>query len=443
MQFNSIPFIFCFLPVFLLVYFCIRPELRSACLVLFSLFFYGLSAGDQLWWVPMLVAVAMFTYGLGRRLTKRPGPLALGLGLTVLAGILIFFKIFEGGRYLPAGMSFYLFQSAAYLIDVYRGRIRMDGPVLRFLEELLLFPKLLSGPIVAPDRLRQQSVACPRSFDNIREGLLTLIVGLGLKVLLANRLGGLFGQLSVVGYRDISTPFAWMALISWAMQLYFDFYGYSLMAIGLGKMIGYDLPENFRDPYASRSVSEFYRRWHITLGAWFREYLYIPLGGNRTGTFRTILNLAVVWLFTGLWHGLGGNYLLWAGMIFFFVVNERLWLGGLLKKTRVLCHLYTVFAILLTWVPFAVGDWNDMLSFAGRLFGINPGAFNPTDYLIWGREYWPVLLAGVIFATPWPGKLWNRLKAGPIADVFCFVLFWVVVFFIATSAQDPFLYFAY
>lgn len=443
MQFNSIPFIFGFLPVFLLVYFCIRQELRGACLVLFSLVFYGLSSGGKFWWLGVLIFATVFTYLIGRGLSKKASPVFLAFGLSVLAGILIFFKVFRGGSLLPAGMSFYLFQSAAYMIDIFRGKLEFHSTFMEFSEQLLLFPKLLSGPIGNPTQLQRQSREAQRTFDNVRDGLLIFILGLSLKVLLANRLGGLFGQLYVVGHANVSTPYAWMALIGWTMQLYFDFYGYSLMAMGLGKMIGYDLPDNFLDPYSAASVSEFYRRWHVTLGAWFREYLYIPLGGNRKGAFRTILNLAVVWLFTGLWHGLGGNYLLWAGMIFFFIVNERLWLGKLLKKTRVICHVYTVFAILLTWVPFAVGDWNDMLVFIGRLFGCCAGQFNTSDFLIWGRDYWPVLLAGLVFATPWPKMLWGKIKDRPLADVICFVLFWVVAFFIATSAQDPFLYFAY
>lgn len=443
MQFNSIPFIFEFLPAFLLVYFCIRPELRRFTLVLFSLIFYGLSAGGRLWWLALLAGVTLYTYFVCRELARGRSGAVLSVGLLSLGAILTFFKLWQGGARLPAGMSFYMFQSAAYMIDVYRGRLKFSSSLLGFSEQLLLFPKLLSGPLMDPVQLQAGSENPPRRFAIVRSGLLTLILGLSLKVLLANRLGGLFGQLYVTGFQNVSTAYAWMALISWAMQLYFDFYGYSLMAIGLGRIIGYELPDNFREPYASRSVSEFYRRWHITLGAWFREYLYIPLGGNRKGTLRTIVNLAVVWLFTGLWHGVGGNYLLWAGMLFFLVVNERLWLGRLLKKTRVLCHVYTVFAILLTWVPFAVGDWNSMLLFAGRLFGRCAGQYNPADYLIWGRDFLPLLLAGVVLATPQPRKLWQRLKDRPVADVICFCLFWVVVFYIATSAQDPFLYFSF
>lgn len=443
MQFNSIPFIFYFLPVFLLAYFSLRRELCAGCLILFSLVFYGLSSGGNLWWVAVLLLATVFSYGVNLLLDKHPRPVVLILGLGGLSALLVFFKLYQGGKYLPAGMSFYLFQAAAYMIDIFRGRLVFGRSYIGFCEQLLMFPKLLSGPLMNPQELQRQSGAAERRFDHVIQGLKTLILGLSLKVLLANRLGGAFGQATLVGYENISTPFAWMALISWTMQLYFDFYGYSLMAKGLGKMIGYDLPDNFLDPYASHSVSEFYRRWHASLGAWFREYLYFPLGGSRKGTLRTILNLGIVWLATGLWHGLGGNHLLWAGMIFFFIVNERLWLGKLLKRTRVLCHVYTVLAILLTWVPFAVGQWDAMVLFFGRLIGLFPGQFNPGDFGTWMVDYWYLLLAGCVLATPWPGKLWQRIRQSPLSDVICFVLFWVVVLYIATSAQDPFLYFAY
>ena len=442
MQFNSTEFIFVFLPIFLLVYFSVREELRRICIVLGSLLFYLLCGGSW-WWTPVLVAVVFFSWAISRALGRPGRGWLLGVALTVLAELLIFFKLYQGGRFLPAGMSFYLFQIAACLIDVYRGKVRTGTTLLAFAEQILLFPKLLSGPLMDPVELQQQNRNPQRRFDNVIEGLRLLILGLALKVIIASRLGGLFGQVGIIGYSNISTGFAWMALVGWAMQLYFDFYGYSIMAIGLGRMLGYSLPANFLDPYCARSVSEFYRRWHVTLGAWFREYLYIPLGGNRKGNVSTIVNLAVVWLFTGLWHGVGGNYLLWAGILFFFIVNERLWLGRLLKKSPFISHVYTVFAILLSWVPFAVGDWVDMTSFACRLFGVGGSMSQAAEVLIWGREYGPILLTGAFLATPLPGRICRKLRGTLLGDVLLVALFWVVVYFISTSAQDPFMYFQY
>ena len=226
-------------------------------------------------------------------------------------------------------------------------------------------------------------------------------------------------------------------------MLYLDFYGYSLMAIGIGKMLGFDLPANFLEPYAARSVSDFYRRWHATLGAWFKQYVYIPLGGNRKGLLRTLLNIAVVWLFTGLWHGVGGNYLLWAGFLCLLIINERLWLGKLLEKSKVFSHFYVVAVILLSWIPFAIGDWNSMVLFIGRLFGQMGTPLDPADYLQWLDMYRWLLLGSLFAMTPLPGMLWKKIKHTLWADLIVFVPFWVVVYFLATTAQNPFLYFRY
>lgn len=443
MQFNSLEFIFVFFPLFLVAYYIFQNRFRSTVLLLGSLTFYALASGGNYWWVALLVGITLLGYLAGLTLTKPGRGWLLGLYLAALTGILVFFKLYDSGRHLPAGMSFYLFQIAAYLIDVYRLKFLPEKRPMDFMNQIVMFPKLLSGPLMEPRLLKLQEKFCRPAKADFHEGLQKLILGLGLKVLLANRLGGLWGQAGSIGYGNISTPFAWMALLAYAMQLYFDFYGYSLMAQGIGKMLGYDLPDNFLHPYASKTVSEFYRRWHATLGAWFREYLYIPLGGNRKGTVRTILNLAVVWLFTGLWHGVGGNYLLWAGFLFLLVVLERLGIGKMLKKSHVLGHMYTVFVILLSWVPFAVGDWNQMVIFFGRLFGQLGTAINSRDYIIWGGSYGTLLAAGALLATPLPEKLWNKIRNSTLADILLFALFWVVIYYICTAAQDPFLYFQY
>jgi alginate O-acetyltransferase complex protein AlgI len=412
-------------------------------MVMGSLLFYWFSSGGNLWWIGLLLGITLAAYIIGRWLGKSKNPGLLAFSLGALLGILTFFKLYNGGRHLPAGMSFFLFQIAAYLIDVYRRRILPEGNPISFTEQITFFPKLLSGPLMDPQTLKLQQKYSQTNRENLHRGLQLLICGLGLKVCIANRLGSLWNQGAVIGYESISPAFAWLCLIGYAMQLYFDFYGYSLMAMGIGKMFGYDLPENFLDPYASRSVSEFYRRWHASLGAWFRNYLYFPLGGSRKGSGRTIFNLAVVWLFTGLWHGVGGNYLLWAGMLFALIVLEKLWLGKVMKKAKVLSHAYVVVAILLTWVPFAVGDPQKMVVFFGRLFGQLGMTLNPEDYIAFGADYFPILAAGTVLATPIPRKLAQRWKDTTLGDLILFALFWVVVYFISTAAQDPFLYFAY
>ena len=443
MQFNSIQFIFGFLPLFLAVYYIFPPKARNVVLILGSLAFYTFSSSGNYRPAVLLVLCTVLTFLAGLTLSRPSRGWLLAVYLLLMAALLTFFKVYDGGKHLPAGMSFYLFQMAAYLIDVYRLKFLPERNLLAFAGQMTMFPKLLSGPLMNPRQLQLQCKYITPSYDEFHEGLQELIVGLGLKVLLGNRLGGLWAQPAIIGYKSISTPAAWLALIGYAMQLYFDFYGYSMMAIGLGRMLGYSLPRNFNDPYAAKSVSEFYRRWHVTLGSWFREYVYFPLGGSRKGKLRTVLNLAVVWLLTGLWHGVGGNYLLWAGFLCLLIINEHLWMGKLLKKTHVIGRLYTAFVILLSWIPFAVGDWNQMLVFCGRLFGFCGEALNPRDFILWGRDYVGILAAGVVFATPLPRKIWEKVRYSTAADIVLFVLFWVVVYYIATAAQDPFLYFQF
>lgn len=442
MQFNSIPFLFAFLPAVLILFRLIPGKLTSGFLVLSGLVFYGLSTGS--WYWAGFLLILTFLGWLGQlALGAARHKLLLPVFLTLLVGILAFFKLYLRGTLLPAGMSFYLFQLSAWFIDVSRQRIPAEKNFLSFAQGIVLFPKLLSGPLVSPAELAAQNRQRRFSWDDVYEGLRLLILGLSMKVLLANRLGGLWSEPSVIGYAHISTPAAWMALTAYTMQLYLDFWGYSLMAIGLGRTLGYRLPENFLDPYCSRSVSEFYRRWHATLGAWFREYVYFPLGGSRVGSVRTVLNLAVVWLFTGLWHGIGGNYLLWAGFLLLLILAERFFLKKLLDRCRILSHVYVVLAIFLSWIPFAIDDWSQMLIFLGRLFGFGGPAANPRDFLPWIRMYAGLLGAGGFLMTVLPRKLWNRIKGHAITDLFLFLLFWFSVYYIATAAQDPFLYFQY
>lgn len=443
MQFNSITFLFMFLPVFLAVYYIAPAKIKNSVLLLSSILFYGIGIGWKLLPMVLLLGITLATYFAGRALERPNLRIVFWIAIVAMLMVLVFFKCYDGGKYLPAGMSFYLFQIAAYLICVYRGSMKAETNLLCYSTEILMFPKVLSGPLVEPGTLTEQTHVRKLDLMNFHKGLQQLILGLGLKVIIANRIGGLWNQAAVVGYESISPVFAWICLIAYAMKLYFDFFGYSVMAVGLGRMMGFTLPQNFNDPYASRSVSEFYRRWHITLGAWFREYIYIPLGGNRKGIARTIVNLLIVWALTGLWHGIGGNYLLWAAIIATFVVLERVLIGKWLKNSYVLCHIYTILIILLSWVPFAIGDWGQMCIYFGRLFGTLGQTINPTDYAYWFKEYAAMLISGAVLMTPAPRLVWKKIEDSWFADVICFVLFWVSVYYISTAAQDPFMYFQY
>lgn len=439
MQFYSFSFLFYFLPLMLAIYYIVPRRFRPLPLALGSLLFYWSASGYRLWSLLLLLALTTQSYLNGLLLERFRRRWFLLVAMSLPVATLIFLKYYAGGSALPAGLSFYVFQILAYLIDVYRENLPAERKWFSYSAQTAMFPKLLSGPLTEPAALQKQMQSPAGSAEAFHTGLRELILGLGLKVLLADRLGGLWNRAGVVGYESISTPFAWLALIAFALRLYLDFWGYSCMAVGLGRMLGFQLPENFHEPYSAWSVSEFYRRWHITLGAWFREYIYIPLGGNRKGVIRTVCNLAIVWLLTGLWHGTGMGYLIWAGFLFLLIANERLWLRKLLERVKILGHIYTVFAILLSWVPFAIGDLTQMQVFLGKLFGVDAN-LGVRDYLSWGRQYAGLLLVGILFATPLPRYLWEKLRKSFWADIALFLLFWAAVYYIATAAQDPFMY---
>lgn len=443
MQLCSIEFLLLFLPLFLVAYYSVPRRLQGSVLLFGSILFYILSCADKYWQPILAVELTIVTFCAGLVISGRRRGWLLAVCLVCMAGLLAFFKLYQGGKHLPSGLSFYLFQMAAYLIASFRADIQPEGNLIDYSAKTLMFPKLLSGPLVQPKLIHNGPIRKEYAKSNIHHGLQILILGLAFKILLADRLSGVWSQAKLIGYESISTPYAWLALLAYSMRLYFDFFGYSLMAVGVGHMLGFRLPRNFDNPYAAKSVSEFYRRWHITLGAWFRDNIYIPLGGNRKGFFRTLLNLAVVWLFTGLWHGIGGNYLAWAGLLLFFIINERLWLGRILNRSRVLSHLYTVFVILLSWVPFAIGGFDQMVLFFGRLFGAMGQVLNSRDYLLLLDKYWPALLAGVILATPGPERIWQKIRNSRLADVLLFVLFWIVLYCIGTAEQSTFMYFSY
>lgn len=443
LQFNSIPFLFGFLPVFLAVYYFVPDKLRNLVLAVGSAVFYGFSVRSMPWMLAVVTILILGTYFAGIFLYQRRSSRVLGLVLGSMGAGLVFFKCYSGGMYMTAGLSFYLFQMAAYLIRIFQGKLRPERDLLSYSAQILMFPKLLSGPLMDPEDLMRQMHRRRYTLRSLHRGLQDLIVGLAMKVLLADRLGGLWAQAAVVGYEYISPIFAWLALAAFAMRLYFDFHGYSLMAVGIGRMLGFSLPRNFNDPYVSKSVSEFYRRWHRTLGAWFRECVYIPLGGSREGRGRTVYNLIIVWAFTGFWHGTGGNYVLWAMILVSFIIAERFWLGEFLRRHPVFAHFYTIFVILISWVPFAIGDISEMIVFLGRLFAMSGTTINSMDFIIQCRGYvWPLLM-GVLLCTPIPRRLWQYARGSPLSDILLFALFWVSVYYVATAAQDPFLYFQF
>ena len=264
-------------------------------------------------------------------------------------------------------------------------------------------------------------------------------------MLLANQIGSLWRQVGNIGYESVSTPLAWMGIAAYSLQLYLDFCGYSWMALGLGRMLGFRLPRNFEHPYAARSMQDFWRRWHISLSSWFRDYVYIPLGGSREGTARTYLNLLAVWVLTGLWHGSTLNFLLWGLLLFALIALERAGWGRVLARSRVISRVYMVLMIPLSWLLFAIPSVSRIGVYLGRLFPlVSQGiAVNAGDWLQYGKQYWWLLVLGIVFSTPGPEKLWNRIRGTWLGTVTLAVLFWACVYCMSVATNDPFMYFSF
>ena len=458
MSFSDLTFLFYFLPLFFAVYYLVPFRCKNAVLVLGSAAFYFLGAGarDAL----LLGASVLFHFCLaramdGKAVRARKALLLFGLCADLFG--LVYFKYaafllenlgkLTGQTFslvhlaLPLGVSFYLFQSAGYLIDVYRGARAERNPV-DFSAFVLAFPQLTMGPILRYDEWRGALKERTVARGDVLLGFECFAVGLCFKVLLADQLAPLWASLERIGYGYLSTPLAWLGAASYSLQLYFDFSGYSLMAMGLGQMLGLRVPRNFDLPYTARSVSEFYRRWHITLGTWFRDYLYIPLGGSRRGKARTALALAVVWVFTGLWHGASWNFVLWGVMLLAFILLEKFCIGSFLREHRLLSHLYLLFVIPQTWVVFRITKLSDIGAYFSRLFPFfgTHSAVSAQDALKLLSSCWWLLLLSVLFCMPQPRRFYEKHRGTLLIDLPLFVLFWVCVYFIATSSGNAFLY---
>ena len=458
MSFSDLTFLFYFLPLFFAVYYIVPFRFKNTVLVLGSAAFYFLGAGVRD--CVLLGASVVLHYALargmeGRTLRARRALLVFGLCVDLFG--LVYFKYaafllenlgkLTGTAFslvelaLPLGISFYLFQSVGYLIDVSRGR-PAEKSFVDFSAFVLAFPQLTMGPILRYDEWRGALKSRTIAREDVFLGFECFAVGLCFKVLLADQLAPLWASLERIGYGYLSTPLAWLGAVSYSLQLYFDFSGYSLMAMGLGQMLGLPVPRNFDLPYLSRSVSEFYRRWHITLGTWFRDYVYIPLGGSRNGKARTVLALTVVWVFTGLWHGASWNFVLWGVVLLCCILLEKFCIGGFLKKHALLSHLYLLFVIPQTWVIFRITRLSDVGAYFSRLFPFfgTHSAVSAQDALKLLSSYWWLLLLAVLFCLPQPRRFYEKHRGSLALDLPLFLLFWVCVYFIATSSGNAFLY---
>lgn len=500
--FSSLEFIFRFLPFFLTAFYLAPSRYKKAVLLVAGLLFYAMGAPVFL---PLLLVLTVLNYAMGKWITwlghawlgvvaataekkkteetekkiknvfEKRAKRWLFYAVCMDVGVLVLFKVLSqaqpflqadsfwgkaAGLGFPLGLSFYIFKMISYQADCYCGRIHTTN----FIDTAVyfcFFPQLVSGPIMCYREMEKLSAfwnmdkkgrgyAGRHLLRRLENGLYYFTAGLGAKVLLADRLGILWHELSSIGYESISTPLAWLGAFAYSLQLYFDFAGYSLMAAGIGVMIGLPFVENFAHPYASGSVREFFRRWHMTLGSWFRDYVYIPIGGNRKGMKRCILNLAVVWLLTGLWHGGTVNFLLWGMILFALIVAEKLFWGRVLEKHKILGTLYIIGVMPVTWMVFAITNLEQLGIYLTKLFpfvtvlGVPvKGTVNPADFLKYGRMYAPVLAAAAFFCIPQVGAWFERRKRKPLVTAAYVLVFWASIYMVTNAALNPFLYFSF
>ena len=465
MSFTTIEFMFRFLPIFLIVYYVVPTRYKNMILLIGSFVFY---AWGQHFYLLLLMLSIVVNYTFGRLIGERRAQkkLLLVLGLIYNFGLLVFFKytnffieninalltathvqIPTISVVMPLGISFYTFQVVSYLVDVYRGEQRPVKNIINLGVYIAMFPQVTSGPIGLYSELEPTLLRRHCSVLNLESGLKTFIIGMGAKMLLANPMGTLWAGMSRYGYETLSCPYAWLGAFGYSFQLYFDFAGYSLMAMGLGQMLGLYVPRNFDHPYISGSMAEFWRRWHMTLGRWFKKYLYFPLGGSRCSFAKTIRNTFVVWAFTGLWHGASWNFVLW-GLIFFVLLTiERLGLGKLLAKTKVLKHIYVIFLIPLTWVVFALPNMQDIATYFSRLFPFfadNTASFvNTKDVIRALHDYWYLLIACVVFCLPFPSRWYEKHKNSKLVILGLVLIYLMSVYKMQTQTSNPFLYYQF
>ena len=465
MVFSSLHFLLWFLPFCVFVYMLARNRSKNLVLLFFSIVFYAYGATENPAYLYLILCSVVINWIIGILMDGRsPGrKYWLVLGLVWDFGCLFIFKYLDffirifnyippvhlplTNLVLPLGISFFTFQIASYLIDVYRREVKVEYSLVDLGTYILMFPQLIAGPIVRFSDVQKELHERETAWEDFIEGLQLFIIGLGRKVLLANQLSNLWKDLADVGYESVSTPAAWMGIAAYSMQLYFDFSGYSQMAIGMGRMFGFHFPQNFNHPYLSTTMTEFWRRWHMTLGTWFREYVYIPLGGNRRGKGRMYFNMLVVWTLTGFWHGADWNFILWGMLLFLLLSVEKSGLGKLLTEKRWLGHLYMLFWIPMSWLLFAISDMSQLSVYFRKLFGGGGETLMANDWVKYAGLYGKFLVIGLLFCIDIPEKLYRKAQKSRYAVYICTPLMLAVLagafYCIWMGMNDPFMYFRF
>lgn len=466
MLFSSITFLFYFLPCVIGLYFIAPKRLKNSVLLASSLFFYGW--GEPKFLIFMLLSITQ-GYVFGRLIEKYQGMKRSKVFLTVSVvfslGLLGFCKYadffvssfdFVTGLSipmlkiaLPIGISFYTFQILSYAVDVYRGSAKAQKSFIDLGTYIAMFPQLIAGPIVRYSDIEKQLTDRTHSLENAALGIRRFVIGLSKKILLANTLGELVSVFRASDEK--SAAFYWLYAAAYMLHVYFDFSGYSDMAIGLGRIFGFHFTENFNYPYISSSITEFWRRWHISLGSWFRDYLYIPMGGNRVKKPRWIFNIFVVWAATGLWHGAAWNFVLWGLMFAVLLPIEKLWLLGTLKKAKVVNHLYVILLVMISFVIFDAASVGEAFRNIGAMFGAGGLRGVDSECLYYLRSYAVILALAIVGATPLPSlavkKICKTKHGGAVVNavepIFILALLTVCTAFLIDGSFNPFLYFRF
>ncbi len=452
MTLSDLNFIFRALPLFLIIYYVFPAKYRAGILLLASVAFY---AFNDFFFVWLLMGATVVNYLLAKLVLNKKKE-ALIVAIIFNAGLLIGFKAcgrLDLGIAFPLGLSFYVFKMISYQVDLYKGLIS-EVSFVKMGAYFTMFPQIISGPISRYSYVTENQAWLALSSDSkrserffevlarVEDGLKYFTIGLFMKIMIADHLAAVWSDIKTIGYESISTPLAWLGAYAYSMNLYYDFWGYSLMAAGIGVMLGFPFIENFIQPYSANSVSDFYRRWHATLGSWFKDYIYIPLGGSKKGNLRTILNLLIVWVITGLWHGTQLNFIIWAMALLVMILAEKF----ILSRNKIVFTIFGRFNVLVlipcTWAIFAIHSARGVCTYLLRMFPVvnNGIAVNKNDIIYTAPAYIPYLVMGLVFAIPFVQSFYRKHKSNVLVILALFIMFWISVVSLANSAGNPFMY---
>lgn len=462
MLFSSITFLYVFLPCVLIFYFAVPKKFKNSVLLISGLLFY---AWGEPKYVFLMIGAILFNYICGiiieNNREKVFAKITLTSSIIVNLGMLAYFKYTDFfidsfnllfnielpllKIALPIGISFYTFQILSYVIDVYRGTVKAQKNIINLGAYIVMFPQLVAGPIVRYSDINRSLSSRTHSLDKAAAGIRRFIIGLSKKVLIANQLGEFCEQFNAANEKSVL--FYWLYAIAFSLQIYYDFSGYSDMAIGLGKIFGFDFIENFDYPFISRSVTEFWRRWHRSLGQWFRDYLYIPLGGNRTTKWKHIRNILIVWLMTGFWHGASWNFIIWGLYFGVLLIIEKLWLYKKLERSKIISRVYLLLIVSLSFVIFSTENLSEILSFFGAMFGIGQSSIISEECFYYLKSFLGLFVIAAIGSTPIVKNISIKITENKflafLEPLVLTVLFIVCTAYLIDSSFNPFLYFRF